>query len=387
MTSTFPLSDMREQIARTRLPRPLAHQMPGKIYTSPEVAALEKERIFLDSWLCVGREEEVQNPGDYMTCEVANEPFIVSRDKEGRVSAFLNMCLHRGVPVAEGRGNARGFSCPYHAWYYDLQGNLVATPHLGNSEVNLANCRLKPMKLALWRGWIFVSFNPDVEPFEAFIAVYEKELWWFKSGETRLAEKVVLKIDCNWKLLVENLIDIYHVPVLHRASFGGFLKSDKDTLEFKLLPRGGWSYEQEARPHSKGGEQLFPTLPWLEGMGVGTSMKAGIFPNLNLSLRYDSLRMWSVWPVSEGKTELHMYSLFAGAAFDDPGFQPKYEEYKSFLLNAIMNEDGPMVVKLQKSMASGFYEPGPLAHLEGAVHHLMNYYLDVIDGTNRETND
>jgi choline monooxygenase len=377
-TPTFPLSDMRSQIARTRLPRPQAHQMPGKIYTSPEVAAVEKERIFLGTWLCMAREEELPNPGDYMTFEVLSEPFIVSRDKEGKLSAFLNMCLHRGVPVAEGKGNARGFSCPYHAWFYDLQGKLVVTPNMGQSEIDLKNCRLKQMKLETWRGWIFVSFNQDVMPFDTFIEPYEKELWWFKSEQTRLAEKVVLKIDCNWKLLVENLIDIYHVPVLHKASFGGFLKSDQEKLEFKLLPRGGWIYEQESRPHSKSGEQLFPTLPWLEGMGIGTSFKAGIFPNLNLSLRYDSLRMWQIWPVSEGKTELHLYSLFTPSAFDAPDFQEKYAEYKTFLLNAIVHEDGPMVVKLQQAMSSGFYEPGPMAHLEGAVHHLMNYYLDVV---------
>ncbi len=378
MAQLATISNFREQFKQTMLPRAKAHQMPGSLYTSAGIFAAEKEQIFMKTWLCVTRQEQIANPGDYITGEVMAEPFVITRDKDGKIHAFLNMCRHRGVPVAEGEGNARGFSCPYHAWYYNLEGKLMAAPHMGQSEVDLANCRLRQMKVALWRGWVFVTFDADAEDFAEFIRPLEEKLWWFKSDQCKLADKVTLEIDCNWKLLVENLIDIYHVPVLHRASFGKFLKSDKDKIDFELLPNGSWQYEQEARPHAKGGRQLFPTLPWLEGRGVGTSMKAGIFPNLNLSLRFDSLRMWIVWPVSASKTQLFVYSLFAAAAFGHADFAQNYEEYKSFLLPAIVDEDGPMVVKLQQAMASKFYEPGPLSHMEGAVHHLMRHYLEVM---------
>ncbi len=378
MSQLASIPGLRAQFKQTMLPRAKAHQMPGNLYTSAEIFAAEKEQIFMKTWLCVAREEQIANPGDYLTGEVMAEPYVITRNKDGKIHAFLNMCRHRGVPVAEGAGNARGFSCPYHAWYYNLEGKLMAAPHMGQSEVDLTNCHLRPMKVALWRGWIFVAFDADAQNFQEFIAPLEEKLWWFKSDLCCLADKVTLEIDCNWKLLVENLIDIYHVPVLHRASFGKFLKSDKDKIDFELLPNGSWQYEQEARPHAKGGRQLFPTLPWLEGRGIGTSMKAGIFPNLNLSLRFDSLRMWIAWPVSERKTQLFVYSLFAPSAFEQADFAPNYEEYKSFLLPAIVDEDGPMVVKLQQAMASKFYQPGPLSHMEGAVHHLMRHYLEVM---------
>jgi Rieske 2Fe-2S family protein len=369
---------IKTQFERTMLPRAQAHQMPGQVYTSKEIFAAEKDRIFMKTWLCVGREEQIAKPGDYMTGEIMREPYIVARSKEGEINAFLNMCLHRGVPVAEGHGNVRGFSCPYHAWFYSLEGKLITAPYMDQSEVSLKNCRLKPIKLALWRGWIFVSFNPDVEPFDQFIGPLEKDLWWFKSEDSKFAAKETLDIDCNWKLLLENLIDIYHVPVLHKGSFGSFLKSDKNAIDFQLLANGGWQYEQEARPHSKGGRQMFPTLPWLEGRGIGTSMKGGIFPNLNLSLRFDSLRLWVILPITEGKSQLLVYSLFAPSAFEQNDFWQNYEEYKNFLLPAIVDEDGPMVVRLQQAMASRFYEPGPLSHMEGAVHHLMRHYLETM---------
>jgi phenylpropionate dioxygenase-like ring-hydroxylating dioxygenase large terminal subunit len=381
--ASFRFAELLDQFAKTRLPRDKASQLPGEVYTSPAIAALEKERIFLDTWLCIGRVEEIAKPGDYMTHQIAGEPFIVARDVDGTVSAFMNMCLHRGVPVAAGRGNAKDFSCPYHAWLYDLTGKLIATPHMGKCQVDMQGWRMRPLQCTTWRGWIFVSFNPDPEPFATFISGIDQALWWFKTDACRFAKKEVLEIDCNWKLLLENLIDIYHVPVLHRASFGGFLKIDREASPFTLYPRGGWTYEQESKPHSKGGRQLFPTLPWLEGMGAGTSFKAGIFPNLNLSLRFDSLRMWQVWPVSPAKSHLYMYTLFAEAAFDQPDFDKHYDEYKEFLLRAITDEDGPMVVKLQEAVGSPFYTPGPMAPLEGAVHHLMNHYVDVMIGHSR----
>lgn len=373
-----PLADLQEAFAETRRPRAEARQLPGAVYTSPAVAALEKERIFLDTWLCAGRVEEIPGAGDFITREIAGEPFVVTRDGDGRINAFMNMCLHRGVQVAAGQGNAKDFTCPYHAWLYDLKGRLIATPHLGKSGVDMKDWRMRELRSATWRGWIFVSFSAHPVPFAEFIAPSEKELWWFQTDQCRLAKKEVLEIGCNWKLLVENIIDIYHVPVLHRGSFGGYMKIDRDKSPFRLLPRGGWIYEQESKPHSKGGRQLFPTLPWLEGTNPAASYKAGIFPNINLSLRHDSIRMWQLWPLTPEKTEMHMYTLFADSAFDQPDYAKNYEEYREFILRAITDEDGPMVVRLQQAVGSPFYRPGPLAPLEDAVHHLMNYYLDVM---------
>lgn len=370
---------LQDAIRKTRLPLAEASQLPGELYCSEDVAALEKDRIFLKAWLCAGREEHIPAAGDYFTGTIAGEPFVVTRDADGGINAFLNMCLHRGVPVASGAGNVRNFSCPYHAWNYDIKGNLRAAPYMGKSTMtSVEGQRLKPIHVQRWRGWIWINFDADPIGFEEFMAPYEREFWWFKTEQCKSARKVVLEVGCNWKLLVENLIDIYHVPVIHKGSFGGFLKSDRNTIDFKLIERGGWIYEQEARPHSKSGEQMFPTLPWLEGMPSSTSIKGGIFPNLNLSLRYDSLRMWQIWPTAVDKSEIHLYSLFPDATFDLAGFQANFDAYEEFIVRAIADEDGPMVVELQKAVGSRYYQPGQMSHLEGAVHHLMNYYLDAM---------
>lgn len=373
--------DMREKIARTREPLSRARHLPGHFYHSPEVYALEKQSIFLDTWLCVAREEEIPNAGDYLTMRVADEPFALVRQPSGGVAAFVNMCLHRGVAVVEGRGNAKDFSCPYHAWLYDLEGKLVVAPRM-KTEHDLSNCRMPQLSCATWRGWVFVSFNRNPMPFEQFIAPYEGDLlWWFKTEDMRLAEKMVIDVACNWKLLVENLVDVYHVPVLHKGTFGGMVRYGKgDTFECQLLPRGGWAYDQKAKPHSSSGAQMFPTLPWLEGRNSDTSSRAGIFPNVNLSMRLDSVRNWVVWPVSPTETQMHVYLMFPPAAFERPDFRDNLETYKEFI-RRLVAEDASMVASLQTAMKSPFFEPGPMSHLESGVRHVINNYLDVIDGS------
>ncbi|MGB6103840.1 MAG: aromatic ring-hydroxylating dioxygenase subunit alpha [Pusillimonas sp.] len=368
--------DLKERFARTRDTLAEARHLPGKIYSSDEIAAQEKERIFMKEWLCVARVEELPNPGDYLTREIVDEPFVVTRNAEGQIVAFMNMCLHRGVAVAYGSGNAKDFSCPYHAWLYDLDGNLITAPRFENEAANLKNCRLRRLQSVVWRGWIFITFNQNPMPFEHHVGVLEDELWWFQSDQCVLADKMVLEIDCNWKLLVENLVDIYHVPVIHKGTIGAF--NNYKNLKARLYERGAWAYDQKGRPHSKTGEQLFPTLPWLEGHGMENSTRAGLFPNINMSMRYDSLRLWQAWPRGTDKMTLECYFLFDPSALALEDFQQRLEHYRTFV-QQIIKEDAEMVVALQRAMSSNFYEPGPMAKTEVVVQHLMKYYLDAME--------
>ena len=111
-----------------------ARHLPGYIYTSPEVYRQAKEKIFMKDWLCVGRVEEVENPGDYITFRVTDEPGIVARDDLGNLNAFSNVCRHRGVEVASGAGNLKEFRCPYHGWTYDLAGKLLGAPYMSEAK-------------------------------------------------------------------------------------------------------------------------------------------------------------------------------------------------------------------------------------------------------------
>ncbi|MDR5815087.1 aromatic ring-hydroxylating dioxygenase subunit alpha [Caballeronia sp. LZ033] len=378
MNANVPLQfiDLQDRFARTREQLAAARHLPGEVYAKTDVLALEKQKIFLDTWLCVGREEELPNVGDYLTASICDEPYVLTRTTSGEISAFMNMCLHRGVAIAEGRGNARDFSCPYHAWLYDLEGKLLVAPGMGKTPLDIAGKRLKPLEVRTWRGWIFMSFNREPMPFEEFIGEFAENTPWFRTDECRMAEKMQIEVACNWKLLVENLVDIYHVPVLHTGTFGRF--NDYRNLDVKLHARGSWTYDQKARSHSKTGKSLFPTLPWLEGLPDDTSSRGGLFPNVTLSMRSDSLRLWQVWPIDAERTRLDIYLMFPPVAFEQPDFEANLAEYKAFVAKLVA-EDASMVVSLQNAMKSPFYEPGPMSSMEVAVHHLMKAYLDAIE--------
>src|SRR5690348_5802059 len=124
-SSTAPRDAEIERDTRSvRAPLERASHIPSYFYTSPEIFRLEQERLFLKDWLCVGRVEEIADPGNYFTFKIIDEPIVVARAESGEINAFSNLCAHRGVEVAEGRGTVSKFSCPYHAWTYDLSGRL-----------------------------------------------------------------------------------------------------------------------------------------------------------------------------------------------------------------------------------------------------------------------
>lgn len=374
-TAASQLKELEPGFEQTRKSLLSARHLPGYVYSSPEIYAMEKERIFMTHWLSVGRVDEIPNVGDYMTFSVMDEPILISRPSEDKISVCMNMCLHRGVAVASGCGHAKDFSCPYHAWLFDVGGKLIAAPGMKESEVDLKEARLKPLPVKIWRGWIFTSFSDNPRPFEDFIAPYEEKLWWFQAGECKTAHKVEIDVKCNWKFLVENLIDIYHVGVIHKSTFGGFVKGEK--IKFNLEKDGGWHTQYEARPHSKSGEQVFPTLPWAQDKSSGIACKAGIYPNLNLSMRADSLRMWHVWPTSLGTTRVICYLLFPEAAFSIPNYDEELKKYSGFV-EQIIYEDAAMVESLQNASSSKFFKPGPMAPLEEALHHLENHYINLM---------
>jgi Rieske 2Fe-2S family protein len=169
-TATIQLDELSSRFNLTQEPLLRARHLPGRVYSSPEIYAMEKERIFMTHWLSVGRVEEIPTPGDYMTFSVMDEPIIISRTEDGQVSVCMNMCLHRGVAVASGCGHAKDFSCPYHAWLFDVGGKLISAPGMKASEVDLKEARLKPLPVKIWRGWIFTNFSENPASFEDFIA-------------------------------------------------------------------------------------------------------------------------------------------------------------------------------------------------------------------------
>lgn len=363
-----------DQVSLVRLPVTEARHALPDIYADPEIFELEKEKIFMREWLLVAREEELANPGDYMAFRVLDEPVVLTRDKTGELRAFANVCAHRGVEVAYGKGNANMFTCPYHGWTYKLDGQLVGAASISdNVTFDRRNCKLPSINMGIWGGNVFINFAKDAEPFDEFIAGYKRDYDYLQQENCRLAAKAVVDLDCNWKFAVENLLDIYHVKTLHANTFGKYFDARAENI--KLGDKGRVNYYHKAAPSAPGGKSLFGRLPWLgEEYDNSFGGTVRIPPNTHLFARIDQVRHVVIWPNGVGKCQLHCYHLFPTEFFDDPDFEAKVQVYVDYQM-ATLDEDRVMIDSLQKAMKSRNFKPGPMVSLEATIHHVLNDYL------------
>lgn len=368
----------QDDLGATREALPQTRHLPGRFYTSPELQELEKRRIFMKDWLCVARLEELSQLGDYMAIRIMDEPVLITRDQDGALHALANVCRHRGVEVAQGQGNATSFSCPYHSWNYDLTGRLVAAPYMRESTAELGQCRLPPLRIETWRGWIFLNFDANAPPLSDTLAAFDDEFGFLQPENCRLVDKTTIDLNCNWKFTVENLMDVYHVGTIHNKSFGKYYKEKPDSHVFKLLTGGGFSFFFNAAPSTKDGKSRLGKMPWLGRRSESFACLGFQGPNINFNARCDMMRSWVTWPLAPNRSRLVVYTLFPEAALEPPGLAEKVAAYVDFM-KVIVDEDRTMVESLQNGVASSFFAPGPMSRLEGPIHHLVNAYLDRLD--------
>ena len=365
--------------ARSALNR--ARHVPGYIYTSPEIFQREKENIFMKDWLCVARVEEVENPGDFMTFRIMGEPAVVARDRDGKLNAFANVCAHRGVEVASGEGNTEAFMCLYHGWTYDLAGRLTGAAFMKEAEgFDPATCRLTPLGVGVWAGWIFITFNQRAEPLDEFVAVYEQDFALLKMEECRLVKpfKHTLDLECNWKLVIENFIDFYHFGTIHANTL--MRRMSSFDIPYYLRRRGGYLVFYDSGPQTPDGKSLFGKMPWLEDKPESFAISGLLTPNFNIFARVDNVRPGFIWPLSPNRTRLIYYPLIPKQHFETmPDLEKRAAVYNQSLV-ATLEEDRAMVQSLQHVMSSWRFRPGPLSRVEQGVHHIINYHLDMIFG-------
>ncbi len=192
----------------------------------PAVLEAEMRRIFDVCWIYAGHESEVRAPGDFVTRTLCGRPVILARDSDNKIRVFLNVCRHRGALVCRERsGNARGYTCFYHGWSYDRDGCLDGVPGASSypasfdrREFGLAS----PPHVAAYRGFVFISFNRDAPRLEDYLAGAKEYLDLVvdqsPAGEMELIRGTQeYSIRANWKLLVENSFDDYHLMSTHKT--------------------------------------------------------------------------------------------------------------------------------------------------------------------------
>ena len=208
-------------------PGPVARGLPAAAYTSDAFFALENERIFGESWVFAGFAHELARPGDVVPVTVAGQPVLLVRDTKQSVRAFHNVCRHRCLELVDAAGNVgRTIRCPYHSWTYGLDGALLVAPYFGGREPRAAPAGfdrgehgLVPVRSETWHDWIFVDLGGSAPPLEDFVAPLVNRLDGLDFA--RLHHLVTLdfgEVAANWKLLMENFIEPYHVQFVHATT-------------------------------------------------------------------------------------------------------------------------------------------------------------------------
>ena len=359
-------------------PTTRAHHVPGGFYSSPEIYALEKERVFMKDWLGVARVEELETPGDFITLRIMDEPIVVTRDHSGGLNAFSNVCKHRGGEVAAGTGNIKEFSCPYHGWLYDLEGKLIGAPYMKEAEgFEPDSCRLTPIKLDVWQSWVFVNFDPGCRPLADFIAAFDEDFGFYRSRELRLATKIQFDFDCNWKLAVENAMDYYHVNTLHKDTLGIGLEAHD--LDIDLRSRGGYKMSHDHTPRNGGNTWFDRKIAWLEDE-PDTYAGAGFMASNFQTFTYiDNVEVLTCWPMGIDKCRFFINILFSPEFFELPNFAERIEAYRTTTITTV-EEDRTMVISLQNAMSSDLFVPGRMARIESNIHNMINHHIERLWG-------
>jgi phenylpropionate dioxygenase-like ring-hydroxylating dioxygenase large terminal subunit len=318
-----------------------------RCWSDEGVYELEKRGIFGKSWLFLGHESQVRQPGDFVQAYMCETPVILVRGQDGVVRALINSCTHRGLPVCRvDHGNAKRFICPYHNWAYAVEGDLVAIPQ--ESEVqhkpDKSSLGLKPVpRVESWRGMIFGSFDPDIIPLEEYLgdmrfyldAFFER----FENGIEFVGAPHRWVLNANWKLPVENQLgDVNHGAFLHSAIIPREAQAVIEKLgysavttpghgaTFRLMPEDGpvdevaWGMEgvgalmgdEEVREYlrevqARAAERVGPLRARMKGLTYG------IYPNLSFLWSNTSFKVSH--PRGPGKVE---YWSWAAVPADAP---------------------------------------------------------------------
>jgi benzoate/toluate 1,2-dioxygenase alpha subunit len=339
-------------VVDTALLQTLVHRdrVHRSIYLDPDIFDLEMRRIFGRSWVFVGHDSLVPNPGDYVTTRIGSVPVVLSRHKDGKAYVVYNSCGHRGAVVCnEERGNVKLFRCSYHGWTFETNGDLdaVSMPRGYGPSTDLANPALgmgRVPRQQAYRGFIFASLAESGQGLDDFLGHAKESIDELcdraPEGEIDLSGGVhKYTFRGNWKLQLENTVDMYHVPFSHESTVGAsgrqFGRRPGEKAGSAISDRGGaaarWeertAWGSRANGHSYAGHQpvaeslpddpLFRSYVAMLEARYGRERTAEIlrpkrhntafYPNMTLQALNHHVRV--IHPVAVDRTEIRVYPV------------------------------------------------------------------------------
>ncbi|WP_087724387.1 aromatic ring-hydroxylating oxygenase subunit alpha [Pandoraea sp. PE-S2T-3] len=344
--------------------------MPPGVYTSPDFLAREQRDIFAHEWQCVGRASALAEPGDYLSAQIGDQPVVVVRDEQMQLKAMSNVCLHRMSVLLEGRGNVRRIVCPYHAWNYSLDGALKGAPMMDEQAgFCKESYRLPAIRCEQWQGWIYVTLDNDAPPVATQLAELTDLIAQYGMTdyiETFYEEHVW---DTNWKILAENFMESYHLPMLHRATVGPHSK-----LEEMECPPGhaAFNYHWITKEATLPIGNAHPDNTRLEGHWRKTTALLAIYPTHLVTLTPGYFWYLVLQPRGVDRVHIRFGGGLSPEFVADPAANAHMVSLKK-LLDEVNAEDRRGVEAVFRGVHAPLAKPGHLSRLERPNYDFARY--------------
>ena len=376
------------EAARTHPPDgfPKLPDIPLGRYTDPTFHAVEQERLFGRAWLYAAHDSQLPTAGSYRLCEIGGVPVLLVRGEDQQVRAFRNACRHRGAPVVrEPCGTARLLVCQFHSWSYDLTGRLARVPDERDFVgLDVDQRGLPVVRCEAWGGWHFVTFDDDAEPVLDWLDPIPRILPEVAAAPLRVIDEKQVTLRCNWKILAEAFLEVYHARTVHPKTLGPSMDT-KGTV-ISLFDHG---HQNMLSPvdRSRRGDQR-ELLPMWDGVteifsGGEVQPAHGIFPNVITPLDARGFPFLVFWPLTIDSTRLDI-TWFAADWGDGemPAEQRDIWRQRLARFDTVMDEDYANLEPIQRSMETAAHGGQVINYQERRIWHVQAW-IDKVIGPDR----
>ena len=343
--------------------------LSARYYCDPAYFAAEMEQLFFRRWFAAGHVSSIEQPGDYFLCQLGAESVIVTRNDEGLVQAFFNVCRHRGTRLCEAAtGHLQDrIQCGYHAWTYDLSGKLLAAPRMQDLPgFRREEYALRKVNVDVWDGHIFLNFADRPPPLRHQLHDLPEKFSAWRMHELRSTHRIVYDVTANWKLLVLNYNECLHCPVLHPMlnRLTNYLAAENEVPHAAYIG-GSMGFRDDVETMSVDGRRRRDYLPGIAGDDRERVCYYVVYPNLFLSLHPDYVLTHTLWPEAPNRTRIVCDWFFHPDQIASAGFSA--DDVIEFW-DVTNREDWHITELSQQGIGSRGYTPGPYSDREALLH-------------------
>ena len=315
--------------------------LPAELYRGAQAFDLDKDAIFLRSWQCIGHVSQFKKNGDVIVTEVVGKPVVIVKDHDGCLKAYYNVCKHRAGPLVLNNGNINVFSCKYHGWTYRLNGELRTAPEMSDTP-NFSACdiHLDNVNIDTWQGFVFINLSNNPLPLSRYFSGIDSIIQPIKLTEMQFHHRDEYKVNCNWKVYMDNYLEGYHLPHVHPG-----LNKLLDYKSYTTELFDWYSYQQS------------PLENINNFYGEGSAHYFCVYPNLMLNILPGRCQLNIIVPTAPNQCKVLFDYYYTDLASEKTLSMIKQDLAFS---DEVQDEDIRICEQVQCGLESGAYHQGRL---------------------------